>query len=100
MKKWQTFWLYLAVIYGTAHLIRDVLQDLGINSLISTILVKPAGYRLPFPWRSWTTYAIELSEITLALYCLIKRDFGKAGWITIIIAVVSLIFWAIYWFVL
>ncbi len=100
MKPWQRYWLYLALSWSTIHIFRDIFQDLEIKNFLSTMLVKQRGYRLPFPWRSWVTYVIALSEIILAAYCLRTNRFGKTGFITIVISVLTVMLWSYYYFFL
>jgi hypothetical protein len=100
MKKWQKYWLYLTLSWSSLHIVRDICQDLGIKNTISTIFVKQTGYRLPFPWRSWTTYGIAIAEIVLSLYCLKYKRFGKIGRATIFIAITTVALWSYYYFLL
>lgn len=100
MNRWQRYWLYVALSWSIIHIFRDIFQDFGIKNFLSTMLVKQAGYRLPFPWRSWVTYIIALSEIILATYCFKVNRFGKTGVLTIIISILTVTLWSYYYFFL
>jgi hypothetical protein len=102
MNKSQKIWLYFITIYSSLHLIRDILQDLHIKTILSTVLVKTPTKPIASTilWTSLNTYIIAILEIVLALYCLKRDKFGKAGYTTIVIAVVTVIAWLIYWFFL
>src|SRR4030042_2388427 len=102
MKKWQKYWLYFLIAYSTLHIIRDLLQDFGINNFLSTLLVKKTNSSatdLVF-WNPKITYFIAVTEIFLSIYCLKTKGFGKVGLITIIIAFFTIILWLVYWFFL
>ena len=102
MRKWQKYWLYFLIIYSSTHLLRDILQDSGVKIFLSTVLVKKPSNpeESSFLWTSFNTYLIALTEITLSVICLKRRLFGKIGYLTIIIAVITLAAWLIYWFFL
>jgi len=102
MQKSYKIWLYFLVIYSFIHLIRDILQDLHVRTVISTVLVKTSSNPVASTilWTSINTYIIAILEIILALYCLRRDKFGRAGYATIVIAVVTVIVWSIYWFFL
>jgi hypothetical protein len=101
MNKWQRFWLYFLILYSSVHLLRDVQQDLGMKTILSTILVKHS--RSPVTgllWSVWNTYVIAIIEIILSVITLRKNIFSITGYSTIIIAIVTIIFWSYYWFFL
>lgn len=102
MKKLQKTWLYFVIIYSGLHLIRDLLQDLHIKTILSTVLVKTPSnsFASSILWASLSTYIIAILEIILAIYCLNKNKFGKVGYTTIIIAIVTVTSWLIYWLLL
>ena len=102
MKKSQKIWLYSVIIYSGLHLIRDILQDLHIKTTLSIVLVKTPSNPLASTilWTSLNTYVIAIIEIFLALYCLKRDKFGKVGYVTVAIAVATVIAWSIYWFFL
>jgi len=100
MKRWQRYWLYITLSWSITHIFRDIFQDLGIKNFLSTMLVKRAGYRLPFPWGSLVTYVIAAGVTILAVYCLRKNQFGKTGIATIIITGSAVLFWSFYYFFL
>ena|SRR3989338_3565519 len=100
MKKWQRYWLYFLISYSSVHIVRDLFQDFGINNFLSTILVKQSGLLYPWVQRSLPTYIIAITEILISLYCLKKNVFGKAGQITILIALSIFFYWLFYWFFL
>lgn len=101
MKKWQRTWFYFVIGYAILHLIRDILQDLGIKMWLSTILVKrPLNNYSSIVFHPINTYFIEVLEIIFAFYCLKKKQFGKIGLTTIFIAILTLIWWLIYWFLI
>jgi len=99
MKKWQKIWLYFLVIYASLHLVRDILQDTGVKTFLSTILVKKSSNPVvsSILWSILNTYFIAIAEIILAIYCIKKNQFGKIGILTISIAIVTLVGWLIYW---
>jgi hypothetical protein len=102
MKNSQKIWLYFVIIYSGLHLVRDILQDFQIKTLLSTALVKTPSNPIvsTILWTILNTYIIAILEIFLALYCLKRNEFGKVGYTTIIIATILLIGWIIYWFFL
>lgn len=102
MKKRQRYWLYFILIYFSTHLVRDALQDMGIKVFLSTIFVKQPAYPQisSVLWKIFNTYAIAVTEITLAIICLKDNFFGKTGRLTIIIAIVAFFVWLMYWFFL
>ena len=102
LKARQKYWLYFLVFFGITHLIRDILQDTGINSLLSDTLVKrpvhPAVSRIV--WTIFNTYLIAILEIGVAIFCLKRDSFGKLGYASIFIFFTFLSVWLGYWFFL
>lgn len=96
---WQKYWLYFLIAYSFLHLIRDFLQDSGVKIFLSTVLVKKASNPVlsSILWSSLNTYFIAVVEIVLAIYCLRKKQFGKVGLSTIIIAAITVMAWLLYW---
>jgi hypothetical protein len=99
MKRWQKIWLYILIIYSLLHFVRDVLQDLNVNTILSSVLVKTGGnlFNKSVLWNSKNTYLIAIIEIALALYCIKKNRFGRVGKITILIATITVVLWLVYW---
>ncbi len=101
MKRWQKCWLWLALCIFSVHLLRDVLQDLGIRNFLSTVLYRTQKSQTEVVyWQIFNTYLIEVTEIFLASFCLVKKRFGKVGYFTIFVAVLFLAVWLYYWFFL
>lgn len=101
MKKWQKYWLWLVLFIFLTHLLRDIFQDIGIKSFLSTFLYRTQKTQAELMyWQIFNTYVIEISEISLASFCLIRKKFKKIGYLTIFIAVLFLILWLYYWFFL
>lgn len=99
MKSWQQRWLWFLAIASIYHFIRDVLQSLGVETVISTIVVKQNGLHSGI-WNPINTYLIEICLLSSSLYLLWRRQFGRLGYLSICIVVVTMIFFFIYWFVL
>lgn len=102
MKKWQTIWLYFVIVFSTLHIIRDIFQDLGIKNFLSTVIASPGLPKINavIYWTIFNTYALAVIEICLSTICLRKKNFGRLGLTTIIIAVLSMILWSFYFFYL
>lgn len=100
MKKWQRAWLYFLILYSLLHLLRDILQDLNIITFLSTILIKPTSASTIYSsfLGKYSTYLIAIIELALATIILKKNNFGKLGYVTIIIAAVTALSWLNYWF--
>lgn len=101
MRKWQKYILLFIVAFSIFHIIRDIFQDLGINSIFASILVKPyhsVTYNLY--WTIFNTYVIAITEIVLVIICLVKNSFGKLGYAAFSIAIFYLIIWTFSWFFL
>ncbi|OGY28309.1 MAG: hypothetical protein A3F33_01585 [Candidatus Woykebacteria bacterium RIFCSPHIGHO2_12_FULL_43_10] len=100
MKTLQKFWLYLILIFFSLHLIRDLLQDIGLKNLYTTVLYKED--RSLVPWWYWvvfsSSYVIEILGIILAVISLKGGKFGLAGTLTIFLAAYFAIAWLVYWF--
>ncbi|MDO8451587.1 MAG: hypothetical protein Q7S76_01835 [bacterium] len=96
MKAWEKWWLFLIITYSTLHLVRDIFQDLGVKNLLSTVLVKTT-HNTNFIFPSFYTYIIAMLEIVLSVYCLRRNKLGLLGKATVGIAVITLIFWSVYW---
>lgn len=99
MKSWQKVWLYIVFFFSIIHLIRDVLQDSGYKTFISTALTKPHPNFSP-SWFKYNTYPIEILLILLAFLLIKKNRFGLYGYMTMIISFLVIGCWAIYWFYL
>lgn len=98
MKTWQKYWLILVAIFFSVHLVRDLMQDLGIHNFLSDTLIKQALSETPsWYWQVFSTYLIGIAEILLAGYCLKKREFGFSGYLTIFITVFFITVWFFYW---
>lgn len=102
MKNWQKNWLYILIILASIHYLRDTLQDLEIQSFLTSTFVK-AGHSMAFQanppssfkiyWAIFNTYTIAISEIIFATTCLYRNKFGKLGYSTLVVAVIFLIVW-------
>lgn len=102
MKKWQRFWLYGLITFSLAHLLRDVLQDLGVRNTFSTMMTKNTGSPVAsFLGRTIIdTYIVAPVEIGLSIVSIYRRKFGLMGYLTIAIMVISVSAWLFYWFFL
>lgn len=100
MKRWQKYWLYFLILFFLIHLVRDLLQDMGVKNLLSTTLVKPGPYKLPLYWVIVNTYAIETIMIIFSVLCLKRNKFGKMGYLAIFLTLFFAVAWLIYWFIL
>lgn len=101
MKTWQRYWLYSVIAFFSLHLIRDILQDLRLNTLLSDTLVKSDVSETPvWYWTVFNTYLIEITELLLAGFSLKRGKFGSPGYLTIFIALGFLAVWLFYWFFL
>ena len=102
MKKWQKYWLYFLIAYSLLHLTRDILQDFGVSTFLSTVLVKETYTPTPITnsvlYASSNTYLIAITEILISIICLKRKYFGKIGFLSIFIAGASVLAWSIYWF--
>lgn len=100
--KKQKYWLYLLIIYSILHLTRDILQDSGVKIFLSTILVKKVNSPIAntILWTSLNTYIIAIAEISLAIFCLKRKQFGRVGYLTVGIALITVFAWLLYWFYL
>lgn len=99
MRLWQKYWLYLILFFFSFHLLRDILQDLGVQSIITTTLTK---INPQVPWWYWTvfsnSYAIEIVGIVLSAVSLLRKKFGILGNLTIIMAAYFTVAWVVYWY--
>lgn len=102
MKNWQKYWLYGVIIFSLLHLVRDIMQDLGVKNLLTTFLASPGPPKVVTTvyWTVFNTYLIEITAFVLSIICLKRNYFGYPGKLTMIIAVASLFLWLIYWLVL
>ncbi len=102
MKIWQKIWLIIAIIWSSLHLIRDVFQDIGIKNFLSTPFVKHSPYtNSSLYWLIFfNTYAYAIAVLSLSIYSLKRKQFGKAGYATIILSVAIFVAWLYYWFFL
>ena len=92
----------MVVFFSATHIIRDMFQDLGIKNFLSTVLESPGPPKVAFPLYCtiFNTYLIAGIEILLSVICLKKNSFGYLGLSTIVIAIISLLLWIFYYFVL
>lgn len=99
MKSWQRYWLYLTLSFFSFHLFRDILQDFGIQNIITTTLAKTNPQ---VPWWYWTvfsnSYVIEVIVMVLSVVSLLRRKFGILGNLTIIMAMYFITAWLVYWY--
>jgi hypothetical protein len=99
MKSWQQRWLWVLLVVSIYHFVRDILQTFGIQTFISTIVVKQGGIHTGI-WNPINTYIIEIVMFVCTLYLLKRRQFGKLGYFTVFVAIMTLLFFFIYWFLL
>jgi len=88
----QKIWviiLWIILIYSTQHLIRDILSDIfGIHNIFTEF-----GHRESSnvswcgEYCKWTTFSIEIFYIFSSIYLIKKREFGKLGWIMIVLII-------------
>lgn len=98
MKAWQKYWLYFAIVWSSLHLVRDVSQDLGIQNFLSTPFVKNSSYRYSIYWfLFFNTYIYAIAVLLLSIYSLKRKQFGKIGYITVILSVTIFVAWVYYW---
>lgn len=98
MKRREKYWLYFVIIFFSFHLVRDILQDLQIHTLVSDTVVKWDQSRTPkLYWQVINTYLIEGLELLLTVFCLYKKRFGILGNLTIVIALIFWSAWLFYW---
>jgi len=101
MKKWQKLWLYACFIFFTYHILRDIMQDMHIYNRLSTILVKQDLSNTPWwYWKVFNTYVIGVVEVFIAGACILKKRFGRFGYMSIFIAFSFFGIWLNYWFFL
>lgn len=92
MLKREKYWLIFLIGFSGLHIIRDIFQDLGVNNVLSTILVRPhQKFYYDIYWWIFNTYAIAITEIILSLSCLLRNKFDKIGRLTIIIAIIAIL---------
>ncbi|MBI4087030.1 hypothetical protein HY416_03565 [Candidatus Kaiserbacteria bacterium] len=106
MSKLQKTWLYAILVFALLHYLRDTLQDLEMYNVLSSFLVKD-GHAMVFIenqfsafkiyWAIFNTYAFAVAEIMLSAHCLYRKRFGRAGYATIIIAVIWFCVWLFSW---
>lgn len=97
MKTWQKVWIWFIFIVSILHSIRDLEQTVGIQNILSTTLVKPNGTHNGI-WSSANTVIIEVAMLCLSAYLLKRNTFGRLGYFTIFIALSTILFFMIYWF--
>lgn len=101
MKTWQKYWLWFCLIIFLMHLVRDIFQEFGIKNFLSMFLYKQQKTQMELVyWQVFNTYVIEISELALASFCLMRKKFGKIGYLTIFVALLFLVLWLYYWFFL
>lgn len=101
MKRWQRYCAYGLMAFFVFHTVRDILQDMGIHTLISDSFVKHDRSRTPFwYWQVFNTYVIEGTEILLTGIVLHRKKFGNVGYAAIIVAGSFVTVWLFYWFFL
>lgn len=102
MNKWQKIWLIVVISFSLIHILRDVLQDFGVNNFLTTILASPGPPKVAFPlyWTIFNTYLIAGLGILFSVICLKRDSFGKLGLSTVAVAIISLFLWVFYYFVL
>lgn len=101
MSKKQLLWVYCVLLGSIIHSLRDLLQFLGVKTLLSTVFVKtPYMTSRSWIWSPWNTVIIESVLILLCLYLLYKKKFGAEGKLTIGIVMITGISFLYYWFYL
>lgn len=64
-------------IFSTYHLVRDVVQTLGINNIFTTIFHRPHLWCKPYC--NYVTYPLDIFGIFGSLYVLKKNKVGLLG---------------------
>lgn len=102
MKKWQRYWLYFVIIIFVLHLIRDILQMVGIRNFLSTFFESPGAPKVPLIlyYSIYNTVIIAFIEIIFSVICLKRKKFGVLGRSTVIIAFSLFFLWLVYYFLL
>lgn len=98
----QKIWLYFIAGFSILHLTRDVLQDLGVNMWLTTILASPGPPKVHLVWY-WTvfnTYAFALIQLGIVGRCLKTDNFGRLGNFSVVLAVVGVGVWVVYYYLL
>lgn len=99
MKFWQRYLLRVLIGFFALHLLRDVLQDLNIDTVISSVLVKDNRANVPsWYWSVFNTYIIAIVGLILSTISLIKNRFKPEGILAITLASIFLLAWLTYWF--
>lgn len=102
MSKIQKTWLYCIAGFSILHLIRDVLQDVGVNMWLTTVLASPGPPKVGLVWY-WTifnTYAFALIQLIVVARCLKTNRFGRLGNFSVGLAGVGVVVWVVYYYLL
>ncbi|KKT75294.1 MAG: hypothetical protein UW69_C0017G0005 [Microgenomates group bacterium GW2011_GWA2_44_7] len=102
IKKWQKALIYGLIVFSLLHILRDLLQDLGIRNTFSSIFTKRSDSYVAFILGRTVvnTYIVAPVVIGLSTFCLARNKFGLIGYLTIIIMAISFSGWLYYWFFL
>ena len=102
MKIWQKTWLIFGITWSSLHLLRDLSQDFGIRNILSTQFVKHSPYTTAsLYWLIFfNTYVYAITVLSLSIYCLKRKQFGKSGYATIMLTGLIFVAWLYYWFFL
>lgn len=98
LRRSQRLWLILIMGVSVLHFVRDILQELGIKYWISTVLVKPPIAERSLIWHPYNTLIIELFLIICSLIILKRERFGRLGWLTVFVVIVTGAAWVYYWY--
>lgn len=101
MNSLQRYLLYGIILFFSLHLIRDILQDLRINNILSNLLVKNNASNIPtWYWVVFSySYVIEILGILTAVFSLKRKKFDTLGKIPIFLLIYFIIAWLVYWLI-
>lgn len=98
MSKVHKYLLVGVILFSGVHLIRDVLQEFGVNILLTEILNKTDASKVPgWYWVIPNSITLTTLAIILAGLALYKKSFGPYGVTAVALLVVFLVAWIIYW---
>lgn len=93
-------WLFIVILGSSYHLIRDILQMMGVQHWSVTFLHKTNTHSNALLWHPFNTVVIEVTLMALAILQLRKRHFSLVGKLTIWLVIVTIIGFIYYWFFL
>lgn len=92
-------WFVLGLVFGFAgiHLLRDLLQELRIQTLLATMLTKDQHLQPDWYWKLFSStiwFSLSLIFAVLAIYL---NRFYPFGYLAIACELVFLVAWLFYW---